>query len=93
MWLIIGGVLTTMGILAVLMSMDSGPNMEQLPGAALQGAFLGVIFGLIVYALNLPYMLLGFASPFLRERMQACLNLHPREDVSISAGGTAMPPA
>jgi len=37
----------------------------------------GLIFGLILYVLNLPFMILGFTSSFFRERFCACLNLIP----------------
>jgi hypothetical protein len=33
----------------------------------------GLIIGLCLYVLNLPFMLLGFANPFFRERFCACL--------------------
>jgi hypothetical protein len=33
----------------------------------------GLIIGLCLYVLNLPFILLGFANPFFRERFCACL--------------------
>ncbi len=74
-WLIVGGVLAVLGFLAVLVSMNAGPSVSELPGVIVQGLVVGAIMGLFLYALHLPYMLLGFASPFFRTRLQACLNL------------------
>jgi hypothetical protein len=38
-------------------------------------ALAGLIFGLCLYVLNLPFMILGFLHPFFRERFCACLKL------------------
>lgn len=35
----------------------------------------GLILGVFLYLLNLPFMILGFTSPFFRERLQRCLGL------------------
>ncbi|MHC4620911.1 MAG: hypothetical protein ACYTEQ_24455 [Planctomycetota bacterium] len=35
----------------------------------------GLVFGLCVYVINLPYMILGLRSAFFRERFYACLRL------------------
>jgi len=79
-WLIIGCVLAVLGILAVLVSVNGGPGVSELPRLVLQGAVAGAIIGLCLYVLDLPYMLLGFASPFFRARLQACLNLEQPDD-------------
>ncbi len=38
-------------------------------------AVVGLIFGLFIYVLNLPFMILGFVNPFFRERFLTCLRL------------------
>lgn len=78
-WLIVGSVLAVLGLLAVLMLRNGGPDLGELPRLVQQGMVAGAIFGLFLYVLYLPYMLLGFASPFFRARLQACLNLQPSE--------------
>ena len=51
------------------------PPWSDLPRLILQLAIPGLIFGLLVYMLNLPYMILGFAHHFFRERFCTCLGL------------------
>ena len=36
---------------------------------------MGLVTGLLLYAINLPFMILAFCSPFFRERFYACLRL------------------
>jgi hypothetical protein len=45
----------------------------------------GLIFGLCLYVLNLPFMILGFVNPFFRERFCACLRL---QSIPTTAGHT-----
>ena len=50
-----------------------------------QIVLVGLIFGLCLYVLTLPFMILGFANPFFRDRMRACLNLNtPAEPLGSS---------
>ena len=75
-WMIVGGVVAMLAALAVLISvLSSGPSASEIPEVILQTMVVGSIFGLCLYALYLPYMLLGFASSFFRTRLQACLSL------------------
>jgi hypothetical protein len=84
MWLIVGGVLAVLGILAVLVSVGAGPSVSELLRLVQQGVVVGAMIGLCLYVLYLPYMLLGFASPFFRARLQACLNLErPRDPAGV----------
>jgi len=66
-WTAIGGVIVGMGYFIVLGSVLSlwlrPPNIT---GAGIVGLALGVF----LYLLALPYMVLGFASPFFRDRLQ-----------------------
>jgi hypothetical protein len=53
---------------------------------------MGLILGLGLYLLTLPFMILGFANPFFRDRLRACLSLRaPKEPslpVQVSQDGT-----
>ena len=44
----------------------------------LQIPIVGLFFGVFLYIVNLPFMILGFASPLYRERFCACLRLKPK---------------
>jgi hypothetical protein len=57
--------------IAGMVIMQSGPPKE----AYIQISIVGLFFGVFLYVINLPYMLLGFVSPFFRERFCACLCL------------------
>ncbi len=75
-WMIVGGVVATLISFAVLLTaLSSGPSVSQIPEVIFQFTIAGAILGLSLYVLHLPYMLLGFASPFFRTRLQACLSL------------------
>lgn len=66
----------------------SGPKEElirQIPGVLL----VGLIFGLCIYILNLPFMILAFASSFFRGRFYAYFHLKSMPIVSQS--GTEKP--
>ena len=70
LWTTIGGVIVAVGYFVLLTSILSlwlrPPN---LAGAG----FVGLVLGASLYLLNLPYMVLGFASPFFRHRLHRCL--------------------
>jgi hypothetical protein len=66
----------------------SGPAEElirQIPGVLL----VGLIFAICIYALNLPFMVLAFSSPFYRERFYAYFHLKSMPVSSLS--GTEKP--
>ena len=48
----------------------------------LMAGLTGLVPGLCLYVLNLPFMLLGFTSPFSCTRLQARLNLRRPEDAT-----------
>ncbi len=80
-WTIVGGVAAMLLAFAVLLSvLSSGPSASEIPEVMVQTLVAGAIIGLCLYALNVPYLLLGFASPFFRARLQVCLNLRPAGD-------------
>jgi len=51
------------------------PGQPKLMSVIFDVAGVGLIFGVCLYVLNLPYMILAFHSPFFRERFYACLRL------------------
>jgi hypothetical protein len=55
-----------------IMSSGSGPYILQM---ILMVSIVGLIFGLCLYVMNLPFMILGFTNPFFRERFCSCLRL------------------
>ncbi len=72
---LLGSLFATYGFFIVgtfIMSSGSGPGILE---AILMLTLVGLIFGLCLYVLNLPFMILGFAIPFFRERFNACLRL------------------
>ena len=54
-------------------------NSSANPLEFVMATIAGLIFGLLIYALNLPFLIMGFVSPFFRERFCACLGLKPRD--------------
>ena len=78
LWTAVGGLAAMSGYFVVV----TGVLSSALRGAELarmlpQVCLVGLMLGMCVYVLNLPFMILGFVSPFFRERMQACLGLNP----------------
>jgi len=74
-WMLLISLITTFGFFIVgttLMSSGPGPDILQ---AILMLTLIGLIFGLCLYILNLPFMILAFYSPFFRERLNTCLQL------------------
>ena len=73
LWMLLGSFVATLGFLIVASIItSSGQGLSEL---ILMFALAGMIFGLCLYVLNLPFMILGFAHPFFRERFCACLRL------------------
>jgi hypothetical protein len=75
LWTILVSLCTTFGLFIVgtaIMSPGSWPDTLE---AILMLSFVGLIIGLCLYALNFPFMILGFVNPFFRERLIACLRL------------------
>ena len=73
LWTLLVSICTTFGFFIVgtaIMSSGSRPDTLE---AILMLIFVGLIIGLCLYVLNLPFMILGFAYPFFRERFCACL--------------------
>ncbi len=72
LWLPLCSVVAMIGFAGIgMVIMQSTPPKE----AFIQIPILGLFFGLFLYVVNLPFMILGFVNPFFRERFRASLNL------------------
>lgn len=86
LWMLLGSLVATFGFLIVAsVIFSSRPSFSE---ATLVFVFSGSIFGLFLYMLNLPFMILGFAHPFFRERFCACMRFEPMP-VSPQKAGTS----
>lgn len=75
LWMLLGGFIVALGFIVVgSIIFSSGPDSF---GAIVIFILAGSIFGLFLYVLNLPFMILGFTHPFFRERFCTCLRLKP----------------
>ena len=75
LYTLVGSLITMFGFFIVATAiMSSGPGPDILE-AILMVLLVGLIFGLFLYVINLPFMILAFCSPFFRERFYACLRL------------------
>ncbi|MBN2182388.1 MAG: hypothetical protein JW715_10780 [Sedimentisphaerales bacterium] len=74
LWMIILGPFATL-IFFIIGSLIFSSWPSRLIMQLISVSLIGLVFGLLIYVINLPYMLLGFVNPFFRERFCACLNL------------------
>lgn len=77
LWTVIGTVAILCGYFVVTGVFLSGLRGGMLVGVLPRVGLVGLVLGAGLYVLNLPFMVLGFVSPFFRDRMQACLGLNP----------------
>jgi len=74
LWTLLISLVATSGFIGVgSIIMSSGPSSSI--GFLVTFFLAGLVFGLFLYVLNLPFMLLGFSHPFFRERFCACLGI------------------
>jgi hypothetical protein len=76
LWMILLGSFATL-IFFIMGTLILSSWPSRLISQLIQVLLVGMIFGLFIYVINLPYMLLGFVDPFFRERLYACLRLKP----------------
>jgi hypothetical protein len=75
LWTLICSLVATFGLFIIFwLLFQSGPVFFQ---AILMFIVAGSVFGLWLYVLNFPFMILGFISAFYRERFCACLYIKP----------------
>ena len=74
LWTVISSV-SAMLTFMVIMLLVGGRLPNDLTSILLQVLIVGLVAGLLLYAINLPFMILVLSSPFFRERFYACLRL------------------
>jgi hypothetical protein len=67
-------VISLVAIIAYFLILEG--QLEELIGQIPKVLYVGFIFGLYIYILNLPFMILAFASPFFRRRFYAYFHLN-----------------
>jgi hypothetical protein len=73
LWTLLGSWVAMLGFIIIGSIITSGgPHLSE---GILIVVFGGSMFGVGLYVLNLPFMILGFANPFFRERFCASLDL------------------
>jgi MFS family permease len=92
-WMLLVSLIATFGFIIVgSIIMSSRPDLSV---ALLMFILAGLIFGLCLYVLNLPFMIMGFAHPFFRERLCACMGFKPmpvtpqKDDIGRISGQNA----
>jgi len=78
LWTLVTGMPGTVGfVISGHMILSSDLSMIRLSEFLLAIFLVGPILSLGLYLLNPPFMVLGFANPFFRERLEGCLRLKP----------------
>jgi len=85
LWTLLCSLITTFGFFIVGTAItSSGPGLDILEAIKML-SLVGLIIGLCLYVLILPFMILGFANPFFRERLKTCLQLKTMPTTAISS--------
>ena len=82
LWMPLVSVVTTFVFYIIgfaIMSSGSGPDILEV---ILMVSIVGLIFGLCLYVINSPFMILGFINPFFRERFCSCLRLKSMQTIT-----------
>lgn len=75
LWTVICSLVAAFGLFIIFwLLFQSGPVFFE---AILMFIVAGLAFGLCLYVLNFPFMILAFSSSFFRERFYVCLRLKP----------------
>lgn len=75
-WNSVGSVAGAAAFVGVLV-LTTGYSLNNGPAVLTEIIVPGLVLGLCLYAVNLPYLLLMFSSPFFRRRFQVWLGLQP----------------
>ena len=88
-WILLASLVAIAGFIAIgSMIVSSWPDLHE---TVIIFGLGELIFGLCLYVLNLPFMILGFVHPFFRARFCACLGLKPKAitvNSKIDSGGS-----
>jgi len=74
LWTVISSVAAMLTFMAIMLLVE-GRLPSDLTLMLLQVLVVGLVAGLLLYAINLPFVILALSSPFFRERFYACLRL------------------
>jgi hypothetical protein len=87
LWMLLGALVGTSGFIIIgSVFLSKGSDPFEIILVLLLG---GSMFGLFLYAINLPFLILGFVHPFFRERFCACLRLAPNAGPAEPRAGSA----
>ena len=78
LWLALWSIIATLAAMMIFMVVTifiQQPSFDMLKSILFQVLIVGLVTGLLLYTINLPFMILAFCSPFYRERFYACLRL------------------
>ncbi|MCP4611093.1 MAG: hypothetical protein GY845_20480 [Planctomycetes bacterium] len=78
LWLALWSIVScfaAMMILVVFTMIIQRPPLQMLKTILFQVLITGLVTGLLLYVINLPFIILAIYSPFFRERFYACLRL------------------
>jgi len=76
LWTLVAGMPGTVGFfISGHLIMSSGLSVIRLSEFLVAIFVVGPIFGLGLYLLNLPFMVVGFANPLFRDRLCGCLGI------------------
>ena len=93
LWTILGSLFAMFGFFLVgTLIMSSGGPGPDIRQAIMMLTLVGLFFGLFLYVLNLPFMILGFANPFFRERFNTCLRLKLMPTTPEATNPEGVPP-
>jgi len=86
-WLAASMLVTGMlGVLGLYVA-SSDPSWARLGQALPRTLTTALTLGVGLYLVNLPFMILGFANPFFRERLEGCLRLKPTAKTDVPSIG------
>lgn len=74
------GIMSTLAFYTIVLLVLSS-SMAGLTQVLIAGFIVGIAFGLILYVINLPFLLLSLISPFYRPRFQHYLGLMTKEQL------------
>jgi len=90
LWTMLGSLVTMYGFFIVGTAItSSGMSGADMLMAFLMISFVGLLLGLCLYLLNLPFMILGFTCALFRERFSRCLGLEKKATPARGASPTA----
>ncbi len=83
LWTVINSVAAMLTFMVIMFLVQSRPN-NMIP-ILLQILIFGLVAGLLLYVINLPFMILALSSSFFRERFYACLRLKSMPTAIVQA--------